>query len=128
MCAGSAPCRRCGRRGGTIGRAPARGRPPPPGPGKTARGAARAPRAAAEADKSGSLVIEADRIAKSYAERPIVSDFTTRIRRGDRLGIVGPNGTGKTTLIHLLTGALAPDGGTVRLGANLVTTTLGQGR
>jgi len=90
--------------------------------------AGKATLAAAEADKSGSLVIEADRIAKSYAERPIVSDFTTRIRRGDRLGIVGPNGTGKTTLIHLLTGALAPDAGTVRLGANLVTTTLDQGR
>jgi ATP-binding cassette subfamily F protein uup len=84
--------------------------------------------AAAEADKSGALVIEADRISKSFGDRPIVVDFTTRIRRGDRIGIVGPNGTGKTTLIHLLTGALAPDAGTVRLGANLASVTLDQGR
>ena len=84
--------------------------------------------AAAEAEASGALVIEADRISKSFGERPIVADFTTRIRRGDRIGIVGPNGTGKTTLIHLLTGALAPDAGTVRLGANLASVTLDQGR
>jgi ATP-binding cassette subfamily F protein uup len=84
--------------------------------------------AAAEADKSGALVIEADRISKSFGDRPIVVDFTTRIRRGDRIGIVGPNGTGKTTLIHLLTGALAPDAGTVRLGANIASVTLDQGR
>ena len=84
--------------------------------------------AAAEAEASGALVIEADRISKSFGERPIVADFTTRIRRGDRIGIVGPNGTGKTTLIHLLTGALAPNAGTVRLGANLASVTLDQGR
>jgi ABC transport system ATP-binding/permease protein len=90
--------------------------------------AGKAALAAAEADASGTLVIEADRIAKSYGERPIVVDFTTRVRRGDRIGIVGPNGTGKTTLIHLLTGALAPDAGTVRLGANLASVTLDQGR
>jgi ATP-binding cassette subfamily F protein uup len=90
--------------------------------------AGKAALAAAEADASGALVIEADRIAKSYGDRPIVADFTTRVRRGDRIGIVGPNGTGKTTLIHLLTGALAPDAGTVRLGANLAAVTLDQGR
>ena len=83
---------------------------------------------AAEADASGALVIEAERIAKAYGERPIVSNFTTRIRRGDRIGIVGPNGTGKTTLINLLTGALAPEAGTLRLGANIAMTTLDQGR
>jgi ATP-binding cassette subfamily F protein uup len=83
---------------------------------------------AAEADASGALVIEADRIAKAFGERPIVSDFSTRVRRGDRIGIVGPNGTGKTTLISLLTGALAPDAGTVRLGANIAMTALEQNR
>jgi ATP-binding cassette subfamily F protein uup len=83
---------------------------------------------AAAADKSGALVIEADRIGKSYDGRTIVSDFTTRIQRGDRIGIVGPNGSGKTTLLNLLTGALAPDGGSVRLGANIAMATLDQQR
>ena len=65
-------------------------------------------------------MIEADRIAKSLRRaRRSSRDFSIRILRGDRIGIVGPNGTGKTTLINLLTGALAPDAGTVRLGANL---------
>jgi len=83
---------------------------------------------ASEADKSGTLVIEAVKISKSFGERPIINDFSTRIQRGDRIGIVGPNGAGKTTLIHLLTGAIQPDAGRVRLGANLSVTTLDQGR
>ena len=83
---------------------------------------------AAAADPSGTLVIEADRVAKSYEGRPIVGDFSIRIQRGDRIGIVGPNGSGKTTLINLLTGALAPDSGAVRLGANLAMATLDQHR
>jgi len=83
---------------------------------------------AAAADKSGALVIDADRIGKSYDGPPIVSNFTTRIQRGDRIGIVGPNGSGKTTLLNLLTGALAPDSGSVRLGANLAMATLDQQR
>src|SRR5262249_13229426 len=48
--------------------------------------------------------------------------------RGDRVGVVGPNGSGKTTLVGLLTGALPPDNGTVRLGANLAMASLDQGR
>jgi ABC transport system ATP-binding/permease protein len=83
---------------------------------------------AAAADPSGTLVIEAERIGKSYQERPIVRDFSTRIQRGDRIGIVGPNGSGKTTLMGMLTGALAPDSGTVRLGQNLAMASLDQGR
>src|SRR5713226_7760792 len=90
--------------------------------------AGRAALAAAEADSSGTLVIEADRVTKSYDGRPIVHDLTTRVRRGDRIGIVGPNGSGKTTLVSLLTGALAPDAGAVRLGANLAMATLDQTR
>src|SRR5438874_72443 len=82
----------------------------------------------AAADISGTLVIEADRIGKSYEDRPIVRDFSIRIHRGDRIGIIGPNGSGKTTLINLLTGALVPDSGAVRLGANLATATLDQHR
>jgi ATP-binding cassette subfamily F protein uup len=77
---------------------------------------------------SGALVIEAKDIAKSYDGRPIVRDFSTRIQRGDRIGIVGPNGSGKTTLISLLTGVLPPDSGMVRLGANLVIAALEQHR
>lgn len=83
---------------------------------------------AAEAAQSGSLVIEAEHLSKSYDGRTIVTDFSTRIRRGDRIGIVGPNGSGKTTLISLLTGTLAPDSGTLRLGANLAMATLEQRR
>ena len=73
---------------------------------------------AGSAAPSGALVIEAKGIGKSYGGRAIVSDFSIRIQRGDRIGIVGPNGSGKTTLINLLTGALPPDSGTVRLGSN----------
>ena len=83
---------------------------------------------AASAAPSGALVIEAKNIGKSYGGRAIVSDFSTRIQRGDRIGIVGPNGSGKTTLISLLTGALAPDTGTVRLGSTLAVATLDQHR
>ncbi|MCP3418073.1 ABC-F family ATP-binding cassette domain-containing protein [Bradyrhizobium brasilense] len=84
--------------------------------------------AAAEAEKSGRLVIEAKNIAKAYGERRIVDGFSTRIQRGDRLGIVGPNGAGKTTLVHLLIGNDPPDSGSVRLGANIEMATLDQHR
>jgi ATP-binding cassette subfamily F protein uup len=83
---------------------------------------------AAEAERSGALVIEAKGVSKSYGTAPIVTDFSTRIMRGDRVGIVGPNGSGKTTLVNLLTGALAPDSGTLRLGVNLQMATLDQHR
>ncbi len=92
------------------------------------RAAGTAAIAAAESDKSGTLVVEARRIGKAYAERPIVTDFSIRIYRGDRIGIVGPNGSGKTTLINLITGAVPPDQGSVRLGANLAMASLDQGR
>ena len=82
----------------------------------------------AQADRSGALVIEADAVAKSYENRNVVNGFSTRIQRGDRIGIVGPNGSGKTTLLNLLTGELAPDSGTVRLGANIQMATLDQQR
>jgi ATP-binding cassette subfamily F protein uup len=83
---------------------------------------------AALADKSGALVIEAKGISKAFGARKIVEKFSYRIMRGDRIGIVGPNGSGKTTLVSLLTGALQPDSGEVRLGARLETATLEQGR
>ena len=74
---------------------------------------------ASTGSQSGKMVIEAERIGKSYESLPIVADFTTRIIRGDRVGVVGPNGSGKTTLTKLLIGTLAPDSGTTRLGSNL---------
>jgi ATP-binding cassette subfamily F protein uup len=83
---------------------------------------------AAAADLSGRQVIVAENVAKSYGGRPVVRDFSTRILRGDRVGIVGPNGAGKTTLLNLLTGAIAPDAGEVRLGTNLAPVTLDQRR
>ncbi len=83
---------------------------------------------AGSAAPSGALVIEAAGIGKSYDGRPIVSDFSIRIQRGDRIGIVGPNGSGKTTLINMLTGVLAPDKGSVRLGSTLAVATLDQHR
>src|SRR5215831_17712177 len=96
---------------------------------KNYRGAAgNANLAAAEAEKSGRMVIEAKTIGKSYGERKIVDSFSIRIQRGDRVGIVGPNGAGKTTLVNLLTGAVEPDSGSVRLGVNLEMATLDQHR
>ncbi|MDH3659063.1 MAG: ATP-binding cassette domain-containing protein [Alphaproteobacteria bacterium] len=71
------------------------------------------------AGASGRLVIEATSIAKSFGECSIIEDFSTRVMRGDRIGIIGPNGAGKTTLIRMLTGELAPDQGQVRLGTKL---------
>ena len=83
---------------------------------------------AAEGPESGRLVIEARAISKSYGDVAVVRDFSTRIQRGDRVGFVGPNGAGKTTLLKMLTGQLAPDSGTVRLGANLEIAALDQKR
>jgi ATP-binding cassette subfamily F protein uup len=83
---------------------------------------------AAEAAGSGNLVVAADAIGKSYGERVIVRDVTTRIMRGDRVGIVGPNGAGKTTLLNMLTGVLAPDTGEVRLGTGIEMVGLDQKR
>ncbi|ABC21814.1 ABC-F family ATP-binding cassette domain-containing protein [Rhodospirillum rubrum] len=77
---------------------------------------------------SGKLVIEAEAVSKAYGERVVLQDFSLRLLRGDRLGIVGPNGAGKSTLLKILTGALAPDSGSVRLGTNLTTTYLDQSR
>ncbi len=79
---------------------------------------------------SGKLVIEAEHIAKSYdaGTRILVTDFTTRILRGDRIGIIGPNGAGKTTLLRILIKQLAPDQGRVKLGANLTISYFEQDR
>jgi ABC transport system ATP-binding/permease protein len=83
---------------------------------------------AAQAERSGALVVEAKAISKSFGARKIVDNFSTRVMRGDRIGIVGPNGSGKTTLVNLLTGQLAPDAGEVKLGARLDLAALEQTR
>jgi ATP-binding cassette subfamily F protein uup len=83
---------------------------------------------ASEAGASGKLVIEADRLSKAYGDRIIVKDFSIRVARGDRLGIIGANGAGKTTLVNLITGIIAPDSGAIRLGAGLEMATLDQRR
>ncbi|MBI0026688.1 ATP-binding cassette domain-containing protein [Bartonella sp. M0187] len=81
-----------------------------------------------DSQESGKLVIEAKNISKAYGEQVLVDHFSTRIHRGDRVGLVGPNGIGKTTLLSMLSGVLIPDSGTVKLGVNLEIATLDQKR
>ncbi len=72
-----------------------------------------------DAERSGKLVIEAKGISFARGDKSIVRDASTRIARGDRVGLIGPNGSGKTTLLRLLLGELEPDSGSVRHGTNL---------
>jgi ATP-binding cassette subfamily F protein uup len=72
-----------------------------------------------QAEQSGKLVFEAKDISKSFAGTPIIREFSTRVIRGDRIGLIGPNGAGKTTLLRMLLGELKPDSGEIRLGANV---------
>jgi ATP-binding cassette subfamily F protein uup len=80
------------------------------------------------AEQSGALAITARGISKRFGERTIVRDFSTRIFRGNRVGLIGPNGAGKTTLLRMLIGELAPDSGSVKLGANLAPVVIDQKR
>ena len=84
--------------------------------------------AVSEAGLSGKLVVEAHHAEKSFGPRKIVDDFSIRVLRGDRLGLIGANGAGKTTLVNLMTGVLAPDSGRLKLGANIEMATLDQRR
>ncbi|QTN19178.1 ABC-F family ATP-binding cassette domain-containing protein [Brevundimonas sp. AJA228-03] len=77
---------------------------------------------------SGKLVADLKGVSKAFGDRTVIKPFTTRVIRGDRLAIVGPNGAGKTTLVKILLGDLAPDTGTVKLGANLEPVYLDQSR
>ncbi|HVY98937.1 MAG TPA: ATP-binding cassette domain-containing protein [Dongiaceae bacterium] len=86
-----------------------------------------------EAEAGGRLVIEAKDISKSFtrpdgSQLPIVRNFSTRILRGDRVGLIGPNGAGKTTLLKILTGEIQPDTGKVRLGVGMKMISLDQRR
>jgi len=72
-----------------------------------------------EAGRTGKLVIKASGISFGYDKKSILKDFSVTVMRGDRVGIIGPNGTGKTTLLGLLLKNIEPDQGSVRLGVNL---------
>ncbi len=72
-----------------------------------------------EAERSGRLVAELSHVGKRYGERVLIRDFSTRIMRGDRIGILGPNGAGKSTLLRIVLGETVPDTGSVRRGTNL---------
>lgn len=71
------------------------------------------------AQRSGKLVFEAKGLSHAFADKTICENFSTLVMRGDRVGLVGPNGVGKTTLLKLLFGQLAPTSGTVKQGVNL---------
>ena len=83
---------------------------------------------AMEAAQSGTKVIDAKGVAKSFGDRHIIKGFTLRIHKGDRIGIVGPNGIGKSTLLKLLTGEMMPDAGNVKLGTGIEMARLDQHR
>lgn len=70
-------------------------------------------------ERSSEMVIEAEQLGHGFAERMLLRDFSTRIERGDRIGILGPNGCGKTTLVRLLLGELPPEYGSIRHGTKL---------
>lgn len=75
--------------------------------------------AVAEGRRSGKLVAEMEHVSHGYGDRVLIRDFSTTIMRKDRIGFIGANGTGKTTLLKILLGKLTPNSGTVRLGTNL---------
>ena len=66
--------------------------------------------------RSGQLIAEFEHVSHGYSGKTLISDFSTRILRGDKLGLIGPNGAGKTTLIKLILGDLSPDGGRIKRG------------
>ena len=71
------------------------------------------------AQSSGQVAFEVAAVGKAFGSNQVIRQFSTRVMRGDRVGLIGPNGSGKTTLLRLLLGELAPDAGDVRRGANV---------
>ncbi|HAT8876890.1 TPA: ATP-binding cassette domain-containing protein [Legionella pneumophila subsp. pneumophila] len=72
-----------------------------------------------DVSRSGALVVEANKVSYAINDKPIIKDFSLLMTRGDKLGIIGPNGCGKTTLVRLLLGEIKPDAGTIKLGTGL---------
>jgi ABC transport system ATP-binding/permease protein len=72
-----------------------------------------------EAEKSGQLVVEAKNISHSYSDQPIINNFSVRIMRGDRIGLIGPNGIGKSTLLNILLGSTTAQQGIITQGTKL---------
>lgn len=70
-------------------------------------------------ERSGKLVAELENVNKAYGDRTLINDFSTRILRGDRIGLLGPNGIGKSTLLKLILGEIEPDNGSIERGTNL---------
>jgi ABC transport system ATP-binding/permease protein len=75
--------------------------------------------AVAAGERSGRLVAELEHVTKRYGDKRVVEDFSTRIMRGDKVGLIGPNGSGKSTLLKLILGEIAPDSGRLRLGSKV---------
>lgn len=71
------------------------------------------------AEKSGQLVVEAQHISQTYHDKKIIDDFSVRIMRGDRIGLIGPNGVGKSTLLNIVLGKIVPQQGSVKIGTKL---------
>ena len=82
----------------------------------------------AAADRSGHVVFEAEHVSIAFGGRPVIRDFSSRIMRGDRIGLIGPNGAGKTTLLRLIVGDLQPDSGRVETGTGLAVVYFDQQR